>query len=61
MVLFGINKLPRINCISFETGFGKIEYDDLENDSISNSEENSVSSIKQNGLFEQIKRIKKLM
>jgi hypothetical protein len=27
----------------------------------SNSEENSVSSIKQNGLFEQIKRIKKLM
>ncbi len=27
----------------------------------SNSEENSVSSLKQNGLFEQIKRIKKLM
>jgi len=27
----------------------------------SNSEENSVSSIKQNGLFEQVERIKKLM
>ena len=27
----------------------------------SNSEENSVSSLRQNGLFEQIKRIKKLM
>ena len=27
----------------------------------SNSEENSVSSLKQNGLFEEIKRIKKLM